>query len=99
MKKSAFLVNAARGEIVNEKELCETLAARRIAGAALDVFDPEPPLAGNPLYELDNVFLSPHNAALTREAVTRMAVNAAMGIDDVLSGREPKWPFNKPIKK
>ncbi|MCL2320451.1 MAG: hydroxyacid dehydrogenase [Treponema sp.] len=95
MKSSAFLINAARGEIVNEKELYETLKARRIAGAALDVFDPEPPKNDNPLYTLDNVILSPHNAALTKEAMTRMAVGAAMGIDDVLSGRAPRWPFNK----
>jgi D-3-phosphoglycerate dehydrogenase len=99
MKQPAFLVNAARGEIVNEKELYETLKAKRIAGAALDVFDPEPPRADNPLYGLDNVILSPHNAALTREAMARMAVHAAMGIDDVLSGRTPKWPFNKPAGK
>jgi D-3-phosphoglycerate dehydrogenase len=99
MKESAFLINAARGEIVNEKELYEILKAKRIAGAALDVYDPEPPLADNPLYALDNIILSPHNAALTREAMTRMAVGAAMGIDDVLSGRVPKWPFNKPAGK
>jgi D-3-phosphoglycerate dehydrogenase len=99
MKSGAFLVNAARGEIVNEKEMYEILKAGRIAGAALDVYDPEPPLADNPLYGLDNVILSPHNAALTREAMTRMAVGAAMGIDDVLSGRTPKWPFNKPVGK
>jgi D-3-phosphoglycerate dehydrogenase len=95
MKPGAFLINAARGEIVNEKELYETLKAHRIAGAALDVFDPEPPLPGNPLYALDNVILTPHTAALTREAMARMAVGAAMGIDDVLSGRAPRWPFNK----
>ncbi|MDR1932360.1 MAG: hydroxyacid dehydrogenase [Spirochaetales bacterium] len=99
MKSGAFLINAARGEIVNEKDLYEILKAKRIAGAALDVYDPEPPLADNPLYELENVILSPHNAALTREAMTRMAVGAAMGIDDVLSGRAPKWPFNKPAGK
>ncbi len=99
MKKSAFLVNAARGEVVNEKDLYEALRSRRIAGAGLDVFDPEPPLADNPLYGLDNVILSPHNAALTLEAMTRMAVHAAMGIDDALSGRTPKWPVNKPVGK
>ena len=99
MKPGAFLVNAARGEVVNEKEMYEMLKAKRIAGAALDVFDPEPPMADNPLFTLDNVILSPHNAALTREATTRMAVHAAMGIDDVLSGRPPKWPFNKPVGK
>jgi D-3-phosphoglycerate dehydrogenase len=99
MKPGAFLVNAARGEIVNEKEMYEILKAGRIAGAALDVYDPEPPLADNPLYGLENVILSPHNAALTREAMARMAVGAAMGIDDVLSGRTPAWPFNKPAGK
>jgi D-3-phosphoglycerate dehydrogenase len=96
MKPGAFLINAARGEIVNEKELFEVLKEKLIAGAALDVFDPEPPKKDNPLYGLDNVILSPHSAALTREAMIRMAVGAAMGIDDVLSGRVPRWPFNKP---
>ena len=95
MKPTAFLINAARGEIANEKDLYETLKAKRIAGAALDVYDPEPPKNDNPLYTLDNVILSPHNAALTREAMVRMAVGAAMGIDDVLSGKAPRWPFNK----
>ncbi|MCL2380086.1 MAG: hydroxyacid dehydrogenase [Treponema sp.] len=95
MKPGAFFINAARGEVVNETELREALASRRIAGAALDVFDPEPPLADNPLYSLDNVILTPHNAALTKEAMIRMALHAAMGIDDVLSGRPPKWPFNR----
>ena len=99
MKPGAYLINAARGEIVNEKELYETLKEKRIAGAALDVYDPEPPLADNPLFSLDNVILSPHNAALTKEAVTRMAVGAAMGIDDVLCSRAPRWPFNKPAGK
>ena len=93
MKPSSFLINAARGEIVNEKELYDVLKEKRIAGAALDVYDPEPPKNDNPLYILDNVILTPHNAALTHEAMTRMAVGAAMGIDDVLSGRTPKWPF------
>lgn len=99
MKESAFLVNAARGEVVNEKDLYQALRSRRIAGAGLDVFDPEPPRADNPLFGLDNVILSPHNAALTLEAMTRMAVHAAMGIDDVFSGRTPKWPVNKPVEK
>jgi len=99
MKPGAFLINAARGEIVNEKELYDALKEKRIAGAALDVFDPEPPKNDNLLYTLDNVILTPHNAALTREAMTRMAVGAAMGIDDVLSGRTPKWVFGRPAGK
>jgi D-3-phosphoglycerate dehydrogenase len=99
MKKGACLVNAARGEVVNEKDLYDALKAGVIAGAGLDVFDPEPPKNDNPLFGLDNVILSPHNAALTLECMTRMALHAAMGIDDVLSGRKPKWPVNEPKGK
>jgi D-3-phosphoglycerate dehydrogenase len=99
MKKTAYLVNAARGEVVNEKDLYDALKSGRIAGAGLDVFDPEPPKNDNPLYGLGNVILSPHNAALTLECMTRMALHAAMGIDDVLSGRKPKWPVNEPKGK
>ena len=99
MKKSAYLVNAARGEVVNEKDLYDALKSGTFAGAGLDVFDPEPPKNDNPLFGLDNVILSPHNAALTQECMTRMALHAAMGIDDVLSGRVPKWAVNKPKGK
>jgi D-3-phosphoglycerate dehydrogenase len=99
MKNDAFFINAARGPIVVEKDLYDALKAKRIAGAALDVFDKEPPDAGNPLFQLDNVLVTPHIAASTKEASIRMSVHAAMGIDDVLSGRLPKWPFNKPLIK
>jgi len=91
--------NAARGEVVNEKDLYDALKSGKLAGAGLDVYDPEPPKNDNPLFGLDNVILSPHNAALTAECMARMALHAAMGIDDVLSGRRPKWPVNDPVKK
>ncbi len=99
MKQGAYLVNAARGEVVNEKDLYDALKSGKLAGAGLDVYDPEPPKNDNPLFGLDNVILSPHNAALTAECMARMALHAAMGIDDVLSGRRPKWPVNDPVKK
>jgi D-3-phosphoglycerate dehydrogenase / 2-oxoglutarate reductase len=98
MKPTAYFVNAARGELIQEGELIKVLQEKKIAGAALDVFEKEPPAKDNPLMRLDNVTLSPHNAALTREAALRMALHAGMGIDDVLSGRAPKWPVNKPAK-
>ena len=99
MKKTAFLVNASRGDVVNEAELAAALKNGDIAGAALDVFAQEPPENNNPLFALDNVLLTPHNAALTREAMLRMALGAAQGIDEVLTGKRPAWPVNEPAAK
>jgi D-3-phosphoglycerate dehydrogenase len=94
MKPTAYLINAARGEIVDEAALADALREKRIAGAGLDVFEKEPPGRDNPLLLLENVVLSPHNAALTKEAMIRMATHAAQGIDEVLSGKKPTWPVN-----
>ena len=99
MKPSAYLINVARGGIVRENDLIEILSEKRIAGAALDVFAEEPPSPSNPLLKLDNVTVTPHNAALTRECMDRMAVHVAQGIDEVLAGRTPTWPVNKPKVK
>jgi D-3-phosphoglycerate dehydrogenase len=96
MKSTAFLINTARGEIVNEADLIAALQGKIIAGAGLDVYAQEPPGKDNPLLQLDNVIVTPHNAALTKECAIRTAVHAAMGIDDVLSGRTPRWPVNRP---
>lgn len=60
MKPSAFIINTSRGALINENDLIEALREKRIAGAALDVQDPEPPAITNPLFEIDNVILTPH---------------------------------------
>jgi D-3-phosphoglycerate dehydrogenase len=99
MKPAAYLINVARGGIVKEDDLAEILSQGRIAGAALDVFTEEPPDPSNPLLKLDNITVTPHNAALTRECMDRMAVHAAQGIDEVLSGKTPTWPVNSPETK
>ncbi len=96
MKASAHLINAARGDIVDEIALLEALQNGQIAGAALDVFQTEPPAPHHPLWALDNVLVTPHSAALTTEAMERMALDAARGIHDVLSGQRPQWPVNDP---
>jgi D-3-phosphoglycerate dehydrogenase len=96
MKPSAYFVNVARGELVCEDELIEALRTKKIAGAALDVFAKEPPDKDNPLLAMDNVIVTPHNAALTAECSIRMAVHAAMGVDEVLTGKTPTWPVNEP---
>jgi D-3-phosphoglycerate dehydrogenase len=99
MKKTAYLINAARGSVVNESDLIEALRSGTIAGAALDVYRKEPPEMDNPIFTMSNVLLTPHNASQTRECMVRMALHAAQGIDEVLSGRQPTWPVNKPIQR
>ena len=99
MKPTAFLVNFSRGEVIDEKALYEALKTGVIAGAAIDVFAPEPPLKDNPLFELDNIIVSPHSAALTQECVIRMATGAAEGVVDVLTGRRPQFVVNPEVFK
>ena len=95
MKKTAILLNCARGGVVDEKDLYEALKGYVIAGAGLDVFENEPPDKENPLFTLEQVVVSPHNAALTFEAMDRMGLHAAQGIDEVLRGERPTWPVNE----
>ena len=80
MKETAIVVNTARGGIINEASLVNALQNKKILGAGLDVFEKEPPDENHPLFNLDNVILSPHNAALTIECRKRMAVESAENI-------------------
>ena len=75
MKKNAFIINCARGGILNEDDLYEALLNEKIAGAGLDVFDVEPTPSSNPLLS-ENVILSPHIAGVTVESTVRMATNS-----------------------
>jgi len=95
MKPTAYIINTSRGEVIDQDALVEALKERRIAGAALDVFHKEPLESDDPLLELDNVILTPHVAALTKESGVKMAVEAVKQVIDCLEGRIPKYIVNR----
>ncbi|NNG67848.1 hydroxyacid dehydrogenase [Caldanaerobacter subterraneus] len=99
MKPTAYLINVARGTVIDEQALIEALKEKRIAGAGLDVFQQEPPSRDNELLRLENVILSPHSAALTKEATVRMAVEAVQAVIDYFEGRQPKYIYNYKMLK
>jgi D-3-phosphoglycerate dehydrogenase / 2-oxoglutarate reductase len=86
MKPTAFLINTARGGIVDEDALADALTQRVIAGAGLDVLLDEPPALAHPLLTMPNVLTAPHMAGVTREAFDRMARQAAANVLSVIDG-------------
>ncbi|MGH2355852.1 MAG: phosphoglycerate dehydrogenase [Chloroflexota bacterium] len=96
MKPTAYLINTARGELVNEADLAAALRAGHLAGAALDVFKQEPPDPVHPLLSLPNVLPTPHVAGLTTQSADRMAALSAENILAVLRGERPPHPVNEP---
>jgi D-3-phosphoglycerate dehydrogenase len=97
MKPTAFLINVARGPIVDQQALTTVLRERRIAGAALDVFEKEPIDADDPLLKLDNVLLSPHAICWTDELFRGNGQAACRSILDVASGRVPQDVVNRDV--
>lgn len=93
MKPSAYFINIARGELVDETALFEALRDHRIAGAGIDVFETEP-LYESPFFALDNVVLTPHQAGLTHSGKSGAAVRAARNAIDAVEGRLPKDAIN-----
>ncbi len=90
MKNTAYLINVSRGGEVDEAELIQALEAGQIAGAGLDVSDPEPADPDNPLFHMDNVILTPHCGAASQESMERMATESAQAVCDFFRGKEPE---------
>ena len=91
MKPTAYLINVARGPVVDEKALYEALVLKRIAGAGLDVFEEEPTPASNPILKLDNVIVSPHSLCWTDELFGNIARTAIGAVLAVHAGRAPQF--------
>jgi glyoxylate reductase len=93
MKKTAFLINTARGQVVKEVDLIRILKRNQIAGAGLDVFETEPLPRSSPLLKMENVVLLPHIGSATYQTRSKMAEVAARNLLDVLIEKEPNPKF------
>jgi D-3-phosphoglycerate dehydrogenase / 2-oxoglutarate reductase len=97
MKPGAFFVNTGRGQTVDQAALTRALMDKRIAGAALDVFEREPPDPADPLFKLDNVIVTPHVASYSEESMVRVRAEAANTVADLLCGRRPQFILNPQV--
>lgn len=95
MKPTAYIINTSRGEVIDQEALTNVLKEHRIAGAGLDVFASEPLALDDHLLTLDNVILTPHAAALTKESGVKMTVEAVKQVIDCLEGRIPPYIVNR----
>ncbi|MEM1989764.1 MAG: glyoxylate reductase [Candidatus Bathyarchaeia archaeon] len=99
VKKTAYIINTARGPVIDEKALYEALKEGRLAGAALDVFEQEPTPIDNPLLKLDNVVVAPHIASASYETRSRMAEMVAENLIAFFEGRQPPNLVNPDVMK
>ena len=97
MKSSAYIINCARGPIIDEPALVAALRDGQIAGAGLDVMEEAAPPAGHPLFGMNNVIITPHVAFLSRQSVLELEVRTAKATADVLQGRMPEFLVNPAV--
>jgi D-3-phosphoglycerate dehydrogenase len=98
MKQSAYLINTARGPIVDEVALAAALDGKQIAGAALDVMENEPP-NGSPLLGRENIILTPHTSFYSEESLVDLQIKASEEVVRVLSGEPPRNPVNPEVMR
>ena len=97
MKPSGILINAARGAVVDEEALIDALRDGHLAGAGLDVYDPEPPAPNNPLFDFEQVVVTPHVASFTEEGRRRMSSTVVEDMLRVLGGERPEFLANPEV--
>jgi phosphoglycerate dehydrogenase-like enzyme len=97
MKPTAYLINTSRGPVVDEKALTKALQHGRIAGAGLDVFEQEPSPAENPLFQLDNVIVTPHALSWTDQCFAGIGAANIKAVLDVMEGRVPRGLVNREV--
>ena len=97
MKPSAYIINCARGPIIDEPALIDALRGGQIAGAGLDVMESSAPPADHPLFGMDNVIVTPHVAFLSQQSVLELEVRTAQATVDVLQGRMPEFLVNPAV--
>ncbi len=98
MKPSAYIINVSRGGIIKEEDLIKAIEEKKISGAGLDVFEQEPLPVDSPLFQHENIIISPHCAANTVQALENMELYAAKDIWRVLNGEAPEFPVNHPCR-
>ena len=97
MRPTAFLINTARGAVVDESALINALREGRIAGAGLDVFDPEPPASDNPLLQMPNVVVTPHKAGSTQDCLLRVSMTLVKDLRSLFRGERPEFLANPEV--
>ena len=97
MKPGAYLINTSRGAVVDQGALAQAVAQGTIAGAALDVFSPEPLPGNHPLYQMPNVILTPHVSFYSEESVRELEAQAAENVAAIFSGRRPASVVNPEV--
>jgi D-3-phosphoglycerate dehydrogenase/microcystin synthetase protein McyI len=97
MKPDAILVNTSRGPVVQQAALVKALTEGWIRSAALDVYEAEPPASDTPLYDLDNLIVTPHTAGLTALARRELAISAATQVLQALNGERPPYLLNPEV--
>src|SRR5207253_10438875 len=97
MKRSAYLINTARGGLIDHAALATALERHLIAGAALDVFEPEPPDLSSALFQDERVIVTPHAAFVSHESLIELRTRVSQQVVDALSGRSPEGVVNPEV--